>query len=278
MSRGKKKFLIIFFSILSGIGLVYGILMLTVFLVDNYREKEYQEALDSIQVNNNLIYSSRQDSILYKSKEYTLSKYLGDNNCIEYICEDYIIYSKDTNQHYSYFSIDSKGESTLLFNSNVSLIWNFYKDGVFYLNHINDFYTYEFGFENVQSILEEDYIKRKEEDYKIVQINNTSLDIIDNHTGSSKKVLINDLKQNDTISKLSGAGLFISDYFIYGSYIYIVIYFNESRSIVAHYDFDLNEITVVGKALNGFWDYTFRLFYLENEVCLPLEALIGKQQ
>jgi hypothetical protein len=276
MSRGKKKFLIIFFSILSGIGLTYGILMLTVFLVDNYREKEYQEALDGIQVNNNLIYSSRQDSILYKSKEYTLSKYLGDNNCIEYICEDYIIYSKDTNQQYSYFSIDSKGESTLLFNSNVSLIWNFYKDGVFYLNHINDFYTYEFGFENVQSILEEDYIKRKEEDYKIVQINNTSLDIIDNHTGSSKKVLINDLKQNDTISKLSGAGLFISDYFIYGSYIYIVIYFNESRSIVAHYDFDLNEITVVGKALNGFWDYTFRLFYLENEVCLPLEALIGK--
>jgi len=276
MSRGKKKFLIIFFSILSGIGLTYGILMLTVFLVDNYREKEYQEALDGIQVNNNLIYSSRQDSILYKSKEYTLSKYLGDNNCIEYICEDYIIYSKDTNQQYSYFSIDSKGESTLLFNSNVSLIWNFYKDGVFYLNHINDFYTYEFGFENVQSILEEDYIKRKEEDYKIVQINNTSLDIIDNHTGSSKKVLINDLKQNDTISKLSGAGLFISDYFIYGSYIYIVIYFNESRSIVAHYDFDLNEITVVGKALNGFCDYTFRAFYLENEVCLPLEALIGK--
>ena len=276
MSRGKKKFLIIFFSILSGIGLTYGILMLTVFLVDNYREKEYQEALDGIQVNNNLIYSSRQDSILYKSKEYTLSKYLGDNNCIEYICEDYIIYSKDTNQQYSYFSIDSKGESTLLFNSNVSLIWNFYKDGVFYLNHINDFYIYEFGFENVQSILEEDYIKRKEEDYKIVQINNTSLDIIDNHTGSSKKVLINDLKQNDTISKLSGAGLFISDYFIYGSYIYIVIYFNESRSIVAHYDFDLNEITVVGKALNGFWDYTFRVFYLENEVCLPLEALIGK--
>lgn len=276
MSRGKKKFLIIFFSILSGIGLTYGILMLTVFLVDNYREKEYQEALDGIQVNNNLIYSSRQDSILYKSKEYTLSKYLGDNNCIEYICEDYIIYSKDTNQQYSYFSIDSKGESTLLFNSNVSLIWNFYKDGVFYLNHINDFYIYEFGFENVQSILEEDYIKRKEEDYKIVQINNTSLDIIDNHTGSSKKVLINDLKQNDTISKLSGAGLFISDYFIYGSYIYIVIYFNESRSIVAHYDFDLNEITVVGKVLNGFWDYTFRLFYLENEVCLPLEALIGK--
>ena len=276
MSRGKKKFLIIFFSILSGIGLTYGILMLTVFLVDNYREKEYQEALDGIQVNNNLIYSSRQDSILYKSKEYTLSKYLGDNNCIEYICEDYIIYSKDTNQQYSYFSINSKGESTLLFNSNVSLIWNFYKDGVFYLNHINDFYTYEFGFENVQSILEEDYIKRKEEDYKIVQINNTSLNIIDNHTGSSKKVLINDLKQNDTISKLSGAGLFISDYFIYGSYIYIVIYFNESRSIVAHYDFDLNEITVVGKALNGFWDYTFRLFYLENEVCLPLEALIGK--
>ena len=276
MSRGKKKFLIIFFSILSGIGLTYGILMLTVFLVDNYREKEYQEALDGIQVNNNLIYSSRQDSILYKSKEYTLSKYLGDNNCIEYICEDYIIYSKDTNQQYSYFSINSKGESTLLFNSNISLIWNFYKDGVFYLNHINDFYTYEFGFENVQSILEEDYIKRKEEDYKIVQINNTSLDIIDNHTGSSKKVLINDLKQNDTISKLSGAGLFISDYFIYGSYIYIVIYFNESRSIVAHYDFDLNEITVVGKALNGFWDYTFRAFYLENEVCLPLEALIEK--
>ena len=276
MSRGKKKFLIIFFSILSGIGLTYGILMLTVFLVDNYREKEYQEALDGIQVNNNLIYSSRQDSILYKSKEYTLSKYIGDNNCIEYICEDYIIYSKDTNQQYSYFSIDSKGESALLFNSNVSLIWNFYKDGVFYLNHINDFYIYEFGFENVQSILEEDYIKRKEEDYKIVQINNTSLNIIDNHTGSSKKVLINDLKQNDTISKLSGAGLFISDYFIYGSYIYIVIYFNESRSIVAHYDFDLNEITVVGKALNGFWDYTFRVFYLENEVCLPLEALIGK--
>ena len=276
MSRGKKKFLIIFFSILSGIGLTYGILMLTVFLVDNYREKEYQEALDGIQVNNNLIYSSRQDSILYKSKEYTLSKYLGDNNCIEYICEDYIIYSKDTNQQYSYFSINSKGESTLLFNSNISLIWNFYKDGVFYLNHINDFYIYEFGFENVQSILEEDYIKRKEEDYKIVQINNTSLNIIDNHTGSSKKVLINDLKQNDTISKLSGAGLFISDYFIYGSYIYIVIYFNESRSIVAHYDFDLNEITVVGKALNGFWDYTFRVFYLENEVCLPLEALIGK--
>ena len=165
-----------------------------------------------------------------------------------------------------------------MFNSNVSLIWNFYKDGVFYLNHINDFYIYEIGFENVQSILEEDYIKRKEEDYKIVQINNTSLNIIDNHTGSSKKVLINDLKQNDTISKLSGGGLFISDYLIYGSYIYIVIYFNESRSIVAHCDFDLNEITVVGKALDGFWDYTFRAFYLENEVCLPLEALIGKLQ
>ena len=136
MSRGKKKFLIIFFSFLSGIGFTYGILMLTVFLVNNYEEKEYQEALDGIQVNNNLIYSSRQDNILYKSKEYTLSKYIGDNNCIEYICEDYIIYSKDTNQQYSYFSIDSKGESTLLFNSNVSLIWNFYKDGVFYLNHI----------------------------------------------------------------------------------------------------------------------------------------------
>ena len=63
---------------------------------------------------------------------------------------------------------------------------------------------------------------------------------------------------------------------LYGSYIYIVIYFNESRSIVARYDFDLNEITVVGKALNGFWDYTFRAFYLENEVCLPSETLIEK--
>ena len=74
----------------------------------------------------------------------------------------------------------------------------------------------------------------------------------------------------------SGGGLFISDYLIYGSYIYIVIYINESRSIVAHYDFDLNEITVVGKALNGFWDYTLRAFYLENEVCLPSETLIEK--
>ena len=51
---------------------------------------------------------------------------------------------------------------------------------------------YEIGFENVQSILEEDYIKRKEEYYKIVQINNTSLNIIDNNTGRRKKVLIND--------------------------------------------------------------------------------------
>lgn len=72
MSRGKKKFLIIFFSILSGIGLTYGILMLTVFLVDNYQEKEEQEALDGIQVNNNLIYSSRQDVFFINQRNILL--------------------------------------------------------------------------------------------------------------------------------------------------------------------------------------------------------------
>lgn len=278
MNKSKKKFLIIFFSALAGICFVYGLLMGIVFLIDYNKENEIKELLGKIQENGKFIYSSNQNCILYKSKQYSISQYIGDDSVsVEYIREDIIIYSvKNESSKYSYCSINERGESIFLFDADVNLKWNFYNDDIFFLNHINRFFTYKLGSKYYEEISQKDYVSNIDNIYRVYQVNNTYLNIINNSTGVTAQLGLNQLLPNDIISKFAKKDLYIGEYLTCYDDIYLVICLNDIYTLVIKYDFNDETIVVVDKIINGFWNSDSKIFFLENEVCYPLNSLIAK--
>lgn len=54
-----------------------------------------------------------------------------------------------------------------------------------------------------------------------------------------------------------------------------ILSINTSYAVTIRYDFETEDIYFVDKIESYYWDTHFRMFYLENQVCYPLETLIA---
>ena len=115
----KKKFLIIFFSILPLHILVAIFLVSQVDIKQKEERLKVEEILDSVEVDDRFAYRHLSSSIDYKNQDY--GNYIVDNADIEtdFVCEDYIVYRLTRYKRYDYYSCVSpffnlriKGNST----------------------------------------------------------------------------------------------------------------------------------------------------------------------
>ena len=165
-----------------------------------------------------------------------------------------------------------------MFDKDEYLRWRFYVEGKFYIENKNNFYTYDINQNVLVSITSDDFLSRNNAEYKAVLYDEKRLKISDVNTGLYKYVFIEDFQENEVIKTWTEVKnkLEIYDYLIVGQDIYIVIRIDYIHAFVISYDFQTETITFVDRIINSYWDDGFKMFYLENKECYPLDALIFK--
>ena len=279
VSRAKKKFLIIFFSIFSALVLYFAAIIIVNVIIEDNKNKTIEKYLSYIPTDNHFLYKYLDQSLIYCGKDYYLEKYIDkDDISVEYVNENYLIYYKYKFGNYSYYVIDSDGNSNLLFDKDEYLRWRFYVEGKFYIENKNNFYTYDINQNVLVSITSDDFLSRNNAEYKAVLYDEKRLKISDVNTGLYKYVFIEDFQENEVIKTWTEVKnkLEIYDYLIVGQDIYIVIRIDYIHAFVISYDFQTETITFVDRIINSYWDDGFKMFYLENKECYPLDALIFK--
>ena len=139
----KKKFLIIFFSILPFHILVAVLLVALVEIEQKEERLKVEEIIDSFEVDDRFAYRHLSSSIGYKNQDY--GNYIVDNADIEtdFVCEDYIVYRLTRYKRYGYYSIDSNGYSKFLMTTKLALSFKYYKENAFYMMNEDDFFVYD---------------------------------------------------------------------------------------------------------------------------------------
>ena len=290
VTRTKKKFLIIFFSIILSFITEAVVVIIILSAISNNKNKTIENYLSFIEKDNHLLYKYSDQSILYKDGIYRLEKLIDNNDVdVDYVSEKYLIFSTFESGHYYYYSINNNGEinylfntgekdeeSKYIFNTDYILQWKYYNNGKFYIVCKDAFYTYDVKQSSLSTISFDKYFLEKDDKYQIAQYDEKRLKITDVDSGFFKFFSLDDNQPNDTINKLKKVSdLKIYDYLIVGHNIYIVLYINTSYAVTIRYDFGTEDIYFVDKIESYYWDTHFRIFYLENQVCYPLETLIA---
>ena len=280
MSRTKKKFLIIFFSVLSALILESVIIFLIMSLLSNKDNKSIENQLSFITKDNHFIYKSSSQSILYGDKEYWLGDYIDEEGTtIEYIGDEYIIYSYYKSRKYFYYSIDPDGKSNYLLKMDAHARWNFYQNNMFYLEKNNEFYTYDMNQNILNSVTYDEYLLGNNNKYQVVLYDKKRLKITDSENGLYKYFILDDFKEeNEVINNLSKIKnqMVIYDYLVVGENVYITIYFDSTYAFIIDFNFKEETISFVDKIINKYWSDNFKMYYLQNQICYPLDALIAK--
>ena len=272
----KKKFLIIFFSILP-----FHILV-AVFLVaqDAIKEKEerlkVEEIIDSVEVDDRFAYRHLSSSIGYKNQDY--ENYIVDNADIEtdFICEDYIVYRLTRYKRYDYYSIDSNGYSKFLMTTKLALSFKYYKDNAFYMMNEDDFFVYDIKTEAFNEISFNDYCIALGLSYYVSLNRYNLIKVYAVNNSRSKVISFDELSQNEVIDNLyRSTGLFFKDYFILNNTLFITIYIDAYHGIVVEYNILDESFDVVDKIIEMGWNNDFILFYLENGISYPMEYLLA---
>ena len=280
MSRKKKKFLIIFFSILSALVLFFSAFITVGVIIENNENEVIEKYLSSIPNDNHFIYKYFDSSIIYENEYLNLENYIDKKDIsVEYVNENYLIYSKRKFHTYSYYVIDGDGNSYFLFKKDEQVRWNYYKDGKFYIEGGNSFYSYDINQNDLITITNDEYFSANDNKYQAVQYDKKQLKITDVDNGLYKYFSLDDYQQNDIIEKLLGLHqeLKIYNYLVVGDDIYILIYIDYKYAVVINYDFQMETITFVDKIISSYWDDDTKMFYLENQKCYPLDAIISKK-
>ena len=272
----KKKFLIIFFSILP-----FHILV-AVFLVaqDAIKEKEerlkVEEIIDSVEVDDRFAYRHLSSSIGYKNQDY--ENYIVDNADIEtdFICEDYIVYRLTRYKRYDYYSIDSNGYSKFLMTTKLALSFKYYKDNAFYMMNEDDFFVYDIKTEAFNEISFNDYCIALGLSYYVSLNRYNLIKVYAVNNSRSKVISFDELSQNEVIDNLyRSTGLFFKDYFLLNNTLFITIYIDAYHGIVVEYNILDESFDVVDKIIEMGWNNDFILFYLENGISYPMEYLLA---
>ena len=271
----KKKFLIIFFSILPLHILVAIFLVSQVDIKQKEERLKVEEILDSVEVDDRFAYRHLSSSIDYKNQDY--GNYIVDNADIEtdFVCEDYIVYRLTRYKRYDYYSIDSNGNSKFLMTTNLALSFKYYKDNAFYMMNEDDFFVYDIKTEAFNEISFNDYCIALGLSYYVSLNRNNLIKLYAVNNSRSKVISFDELRQNELIDNLFRlkTELFFEDYFILNNTLFITIYIDAYHGIVVEYNILDESFDVVDKIIEMDWDNDFILFYLENGVSYPMEYL-----
>jgi hypothetical protein len=276
----KKKFLIIFFSILSILVLYFTTIIIVGVIIENSQNEIIEKYLSSIPNDNHFIYKYFDSSIIYENEYLNLEKYIDKKDIyVEYVNENYLIYSKRKSHTYSYYVIDSDGNSYFLFKNDERVRWNYYNEGNFYIEGQNEFYSYDINQNDLITITYDEYFSANDNKYQSVQYDKKQLKITDVDNGLYKYFSLDHYQQNDIIEKLLGLQkkLEMHNFLVVGEDIYILVYVNYTYAVVIKYDLQMETISFVDKIINGYKDDKTIMFYLENLKCYPLDAIISKK-
>jgi hypothetical protein len=276
----KKKFLIIFFSILSILVLYFTTIIIVGVIIENSQNEIIEKYLSSIPNDNHFIYKYFDSSIIYENEYLNLEKYIDKKDIyVEYVTENYLIYSKRKSHTYSYYVIDSDGNSYFLFKNDERVRWNYYNEGNFYIEGQNEFYSYDINQNDLITITYDEYFSANDNKNQAVQYDKKQLKITDVDNGLYKYFSLDHYQQNDIIEKLLGLQkkLEMHNFLVVGEDIYILVYVNYTYAVVIKYDLQMETISFVDKIINGYKDDKTIMFYLENQKCYPLDAIISKK-
>ncbi len=272
----KKKFLIIFFSILPFHILVAVLLVALVEIEQKEERLKIEEIIDSVEVDDRFAYRHLSSSIGYKNQDY--GNYIVDNADIEtdFICEDYIVYRLTRYKRYDYYSIDSNGYSKFLMTTKLALSFKYYKDNAFYMMNEDDFFVYDIKTEAFNEISFNDYCIALGLSYYVSLNRYNLIKVYAVNNSRSKVISFDELSQNEVIDNLyRSTGLFFKDYFLLNNTLFITIYIDAYHGIVVEYNILDESFDVVDKIIEMGWNNDFILFYLENGISYPMEYLLA---
>lgn len=272
----KKKFLIIFFSILPFHILVAVLLVAQVEIEQKEERLKIEEIIDSVEVDDRFAYRHLSSSIGYKNQDY--ENYIVDNADIEtdFICEDYIVYRLTRYKRYDYYSIDSNGYSKFLMTTKLALSFKYYKDNAFYMMNEDDFFVYDIKTEAFNEISFNDYCIALGLSYYVSLNRYNLIKVYAVNNSRSKVISFDELSQNEVIDNLyRSTGLFFKDYFLLNNTLFITIYIDGYHGIVVEYNILDESFDVVDKIIEMDWSNDFILFYLENGISYPMEYLLA---
>lgn len=272
----KKKFLIIFFSILPFHILVAVLLVALVEIEQKEERLKIEEIIDSVEVDDRFAYRHLSSSIGYKNQDY--GNYIVDNADIEtdFICEDYIVYRLTRYKRYDYYSIDSNGYSKFLMTTKLALSFKYYKDNAFYMMNEDDFFVYDIKTEAFNEISFNDYCIALGLSYYVSLNRYNLIKVYAVNNSRSKVISFDELRQNEVIDNLyRSTGLFFKDYFLMNNTLFITIYIDAYHGIVVEYNILDESFDVVDKIIEMGWNNDFILFYLENGISYPMEYLLA---
>jgi len=272
----KKKFLIIFFSILPFHILVAVLLVAPVAIEQKKERLKIEEIIDSVEVDDRFAYRHLSSSIGYKNQDY--GNYIVDNADIEtdFVCEDYIVYRLTRYKRYDYYSIDSNGYSKFLMTTNLALSFKYYKDNAFYMMNEDDFFVYDIKTEAFNEISFNDYCIALGLSYYVSLNRYNLIKVYAVNNSRSKVISFDELSQNEVIDNLyRSTGLFFKDYFLLNNTLFITIYIDGYHGIVVEYNILDESFDVVDKIIEMDWSNDFILFYLENGISYPMEYLLA---
>lgn len=272
----KKKFLIIFFSILPFHILVAVLLVALVEIEQKEERLKIEEIIDSVEVDDRFAYRHLSSSIGYKNQDY--GNYIVDNADIEtdFICEDYIVYRLTRYKRYDYYSIDSNGYSKFLMTTKLALSFKYYKDNAFYMMNEDDFFVYDIKTEAFNEISFNDYCIALGLSYYVSLNRYNLIKVYAVNNSRSKVISFDELSQNEVIDNLyRSTGLFFKDYFLLNNTLFITIYIDAYHGIVVEYNILDESFDVVDKIIEMDWSNDFILFYLENGISYPMEYLLA---
>lgn len=272
----KKKFLIIFFSILPFHILVAVLLVVQDAIEQKEERLKIEEIIDSVEVDDRFAYRHLSSSIGYKNQDY--GNYIVDNADIEtdFICEDYIVYRLTRYKRYDYYSIDSNGYSKFLMTTKLALSFKYYKDNAFYMMNEDDFFVYDIKTEAFNEISFNDYCIALGLSYYVSLNRYNLIKVYAVNNSRSKVISFDELSQNEVIDNLyRSTGLFFKDYFLLNNTLFITIYIDAYHGIVVEYNILDESFDVVDKIIEMGWNNDFILFYLENGISYPMEYLLA---
>jgi len=272
----KKKFLIIFFSILPFHILVAVLLVALVEIEQKEERLKIEEIIDSVEVDDRFAYRHLSSSIGYKNQDY--GNYIVDNADIEtdFVCEDYIVYRLTRYKRYDYYSIDSNGYSKFLMTTKLALSFKYYKDNAFYMMNEDDFFVYDIKTEAFNEISFNDYCVALGLSYYVSLNRYNLIKVYAVNNSRSKVISFGELSQNEVIDNLyRSTGLFFKDYFLLNNTLFITIYIDGYHGIVVEYNILDESFDVVDKIIEMDWSNDFILFYLENGISYPMEYLLA---
>lgn len=282
MKKNKKITLIV---ILSSVLLLF-FLVSFIFKYEDDTYKEIKMILSKIERSNDYLYYN-DEHFYYKGNDYFFDKFFEDTNYsrgIEFINNDFLIYSEYNKRMYYYYLMDREGNSELVYCSKGDRVEAFIDDTIYLKTRVGNAYcygTYSLVTQTKEELtIEEFYMKVYDSKYFITW--DDGYIVTDTKLNSSKRISIKTLLCNPIIKDLYNArkkllfapDLIIENVMVYKNDIFVLISPDGVEGITVKYDFDSETSDVIDKFKWKYLEPYVIMFDLNKDVCKPVEYLL----